>query len=280
MKKILIFMLFLLINISHTFANSWELISEKNNINLSETLMIKAIVDFDWNDISFKDINLNNNFEILSKSSSTSSSTEISIINWETKQISKNKMELLLELKPLKTWTFEIWPATFTSSWAEIKTNIISINVEKWDNNMNFNWFSKEKDTNKINIFYYILWIIILVFWLNYAVILRLKNKKEFENTNIWWEKKDKVIFYPEIDDEYFEIKLNNIFLDYLEEKYFISNIYSRTSKEILREINDDDKDKIEDILNTFDMLKYSNTKEWKEKLLEKIKNLTFLRIN
>lgn len=276
MKKISMFLLFLLINISYVFANTWELVAEKKDINLSETLMIKATLEFEWNDISFKDLNLNDNFDIVSNSTSTSSNTQISIINWETKQISKNKMEVLIELKPLKSWKFDIWPATFLSNWKEIKTNIVSVNVEKWPDNSGFKWFSNEKSNDNSNIFYYILWIIILVLWLNYTVILRLKNKKEFENTNIWWKNKDKVVFFPEIDDEYFEIKLNNIFLDYLEEKYFISNIYSRTSTEILREINDESKDKIEEILWMFDTLKYSNTKEWKEKILEEIKKLDF----
>lgn len=276
MKKISMFLLFLLINISYVFANTWELVAEKKDIDLSETLMVKATLEFEWNDISFKDLNINDNFDIVSNSTSTSSNTQISIINWETKQISKNKMDVLIELKPLKSWKFDIWPATFLSNWKEIKTNIVSVSVEKWTNTSGFKWFSNEKNNDNSNIFYYILWIIILVLWLNYAVILRLKNKKEFENTNIWWKNKDKVVFFPEIDDEYFEIKLNNIFLDYLEEKYFISNIYSRTSTEILREINDESKDKIEEILWMFDTLKYSNTKEWKEKILEEIKKLDF----
>jgi hypothetical protein len=128
---------------------------------------------------------------------------------------------------------------------------------------------------NKGNVFYYILWIFVLVLWLNYAVILRLKNKNEFEEVDLWDDFWEKVMFFPDINDEYFEIKLNNIFLDYLEEKYWITGIYSKTWKEILEEINIENKFEIEDILNKFDMLKYSNTKQWKEKLLEKVKIIT-----
>jgi hypothetical protein len=111
-----------------------------------------------------------------------------------------------------------------------------------------------------------------LVLALNYIAIAKLKENKIKEKYEIKKIQKKDIIF-PSISDNNFEDNLYIIFLDLLDLKYCINNIYSKTSQEILDYVDKDNKKEVEEILKLFDILKYSKSKEGKEEILEKTEN-------
>jgi len=95
------------------------------------------------------------------------------------------------------------------------------------------------------------------------------ENKQVKENT-IDFEKQQ--LEYPNIDDEDFENKLDKVFKQKLAQKFNIPNIYNKTYTEILEKVNKDEK--VKEIINWLELLKYSNLVTDREKLLNLVKEL------
>ena len=88
--------------------------------------------------------------------------------------------------------------------------------------------------------------------------------------SNIDFEKK--TIEYPNLEDENFESKLDNIFREKLQQDFNILNIKTKTYDEILQETGNNDK--IKEIINWLKLLKYSNLVTDREKILEMVRGI------
>jgi len=312
MKKRFIFLLFIFLNfifISKLFAFDAQMQVDKTNVWLWETFNLRFEVKTStWGNISIKDIKNINNFNIVWKSQSSSSATQIVVENWKTKSKSITTYNLDLVLQARNKWKFNLWPAIINQDWKNIKTNSIIINVSNLSSvnsisrNNNVNSNNSTSYFNLLNYIYFFL-IIIWVFWtllyLNKKWLLfENNNKKSFsndiENKNNWKkeniitnnneiqgndeiqeidiEKLDNNIIYPEINDSDFNDKIDEIFRKKIKSKFWIWNINWLTYEEILEKLWDK-----QDIKNTVDLLmkiKYSNVILDKNKLLELIKDI------
>ncbi len=337
MKKILKSILFLFlffVFVLKSFAFDVNLNVDKNivDINNNFNLFLKITTN-NWWEIWVKSIKWLENFEILWKSQSQSSSSSVVIINWQTKQNITTNLVLNLILKPKKNWEFEIWPAILEKWGKQIKSNKVKIKVSwnksiflnnsspnlvlqknnssknNWNNlwkniqniqkNNNLNNDEKienfdnvDKKNFKDNSFY--LLILVLLIWLILAYLIKNKqnslekkqnfweNKEERENkeekNNLWWEidfeKKQKNFSYPDFWDENFVEKLDEIFREKIWQKYNLKNIFSQTYDEILVKIDENNKEKIKEIVDDLNKIKYSNKILDKTKILEKIKKI------
>ncbi len=132
MKKIIIRLGIIILSflfISITYASTLlDINVDKRELNKDETvnLTISVTTDSRWK-ITVRDIIWLDNFIQMWQTSSTS----MSIINWQT----KNNHKVVLKLKPLKSWDFFIWPVNMLV-WTNLyTTKNIKIKVNGIDNN-------------------------------------------------------------------------------------------------------------------------------------------------
>jgi len=145
MKRFLIFIGLFFLFLWHTFALETNLSVDNSVSNINEYLNIRLQISSD--DLaSIKQIKILwlDDFEKVWQSQSQSSSSKVVMINWKTESKTITIINFDLQLKPLKNWEFEIWPAIIdTWSW-EIKTNVVKVkidwtNIWIWNNNF-LNW--------------------------------------------------------------------------------------------------------------------------------------------
>jgi hypothetical protein len=81
MKKLIFLFLFSFISFAFA-ANNSELTSDKEELKINETFTLQAKLEFEGDlQATFKDLKLNDNFELLESSSFNSSDNNIEIIN-------------------------------------------------------------------------------------------------------------------------------------------------------------------------------------------------------
>ncbi len=252
------------------------------------------------------------NFNLINQSQSQSSSSTIIVVNWKTQNKTKTTIDLDLILKAKKKWNFILWPATLEVGTWKILTNSLKINVWwnntfinntfinnnaiTWNNNIKLNQLnSKEKDIkiekyNNIekkdlnnNLDLYLLLIVLLITGIVFYILNKKQPKlleKTISNKNhnsdlvekeINFEKIEK-IEYPEINDDKFLIKIDNILKNKLMLKFKIKNIKTKTYHELLNEIWENDL--ITNIIDMINKAKYSNNIWNKNKILELIKEI------
>lgn len=175
-----------------------ELLSDKSNINIDEqfslVLSIKHKSQF-WDNLWDINIAWLNSFEVIWNYSST----RMNVVNWEVKSI----IEKQIILKPLKEWSFTVWPATVNMNWSPINSNSIIISVWKKYNQANDGNITKD-DSSKIDILRIfkseeaLLFIFILFLW-----YYLWQNKKNY-NSDLDEKIIHKKIELPKIDDIYF----------------------------------------------------------------------------
>ncbi len=309
--KIFIFILIFVYIIWNAFAFDAQMQVDKTNVWLWETFNLRfEVKTATWGNISIKDIKNINNFNIVWKSQSSSSATQIVVENWKTKSKSITTYDLDLVLQAKNKWKFELWPAIINQNWKDIKTNSVSVNVtdvpiinNTSNNNVVNSWVNnslRKKTIEKYdyNIIYFLLiiiWIVWTLFYLNKKWLLfdnSIKkiedNNIDTENNNIKDEKKitdnedeikevnieeiEKTFSYPEINDIDFNNKIDEIFRKKLESKFWIWNIYWLTYEEILKKTWN--KQEIKDVVDLLVKIKYSNVILDKNKLLELIKDI------
>lgn len=97
-------------------------------------------------------------------------------------------------------------------------------------------------------------------------------NKREFKK--ITPRKISKEIIFPEITSESFNKNIHDIFIKYLEEKFYGKDFYYKTLSEIAGEIDKSDFPEIHKIIELLQKVKYSADKSQKELLLEKLQQI------
>jgi len=160
-KKILQIFLFigLFISIIYTsFAFESSISVDKNKVDINDYLNLKIEVSsLTWWEIWITKINWIENFDIISKSQSQSSSNSIVIINWKTQSKIKTSFNLNFILKAKTKWNYTIWPVILNRDKEEVKTNSLNIRVT-WDklylnnNHLNISTNTGNISTNTTNI--------------------------------------------------------------------------------------------------------------------------------
>lgn len=270
MKKISVFIIIFFWLFGNIFAQNAVLEVEKTQIVTWEKFSVVVTFDDIWD---FVELKWSENFQIISQSQSTSSMTQMTIINGETKQENKTIHEIFFTLSPLSAWEFQLWPAIFQTSSGSISSNAVKIQVTE-------NMIKSEsiRESNKGFLFTFLWNPIILIFFLFFLWLLWYwyslfqNNKKVFAQKMPDIPKKE--IIFPLQDDIDFEAKMYDIFIKYLEETFYGKDFYYKTLSEIANEIDKKEYPEIHIIIELLQKVKYSPDKSQKELLLEKLQQI------
>lgn len=270
MKKISVFIIIFFWLFGNIFAQNAVLEVEKIQIVTWEKFSVIVTFDDIWD---FVELKWSENFQIISQSESTSSMTQMTIINGETKQENKTIHEIFFTLSPLSAWEFQLWPAIFQTSSGSISSNAVKIQVTE-------NMIKSESipESNKGFLFTFLWNPIILIFFLFFLWLLWYwyslfqNNKKVFAQKMPDIPKKE--IIFPLQDDSDFEAKMYDIFIKYLEETFYGKDFYYKTLSEIANEIDKKEYPEIHIIIELLQKVKYSPDKSQKELLLEKLQQI------
>lgn len=270
MKKISVFIIIFFWLFGNIFAQNAVLEVEKTQIVTWEKFSVVVTFDDIWD---FVELKWSENFQIISQSESTSSMTQMTIINGETKQENKTIHEIFFTLSPLSAWEFQLWPAIFQTSSGSISSNAVKIQVTE-------NMIKSESipESNKGFLFTFLWNPIILIFFLFFLWLLWYwyslfqNNKKVFAQKMPDIPKKE--IIFPLQDDIDFEAKMYDIFIKYLEETFYGKDFYYKTLSEISSEIDKKEYPEIHIIIELLQKVKYSPDKSQKELLLEKLQQI------
>lgn len=289
MKKLIFLIVFYFLSSLNLYAFDANISVTKEEIWLKDNTKLRIQINHDnTKNIEIKEIKWIDNFIILNKTSWTSSSSNIVIVDWKTTSQSKTIDFIDLTLSPKKSWNFNIWPVIVETSEERKETNIISINVsESYKQKHENNDFKKDiKDDYLI--------LIILLFSLIFSLGLAYYFKKELFN-NFFEKYKNKLIKndqkieekvqevkseifldFPSFDDEDFAKKINYIFINKIKSKYYIENIEKKSNEEIHALIPDDlyDKEIIWKIIFILNRLKYSNEDIEKNEIIDLLKKI------
>jgi len=283
----------------------------ETNINDNINLRVE-INSTEWWEIWITNIKWLENFDLISQSQSQSSSTSMAVINWKTQNKTKSTINLDLTLKPKSKWEFVLWPATLEVGTWKVLTNTVKVkvwgdnlfihsNVANSTNHKQLNNLWQQKDS-KIKTYskiekrnfdnsrdLYLLLIILLFIWTGFY-ILNNENFKWFIKKDDWNIKNkwtnikneevggevnfDKVekIEYPELNDNDFISKVDNVLRNKLELKFNIRNINSKTYDELLKEIWENKW--LENLIKLINNAKYSNNIWNNNKILELLKEI------
>jgi hypothetical protein len=251
-KKITLLTLSWIVIFSNPY-NSFALLkaninTENNKIDINDTLNLNISIETDeWWEISISSIKwLDENFEVVWRSQSQWSSTQVVVVNWKTETKTSVSHQLNLELKAKKKWNYEIWPANIIEWNQKIETNSIKVEIW-WDklflNNNHLqvpNWNNMQIKTKKENeepsdfwkdiekqSFYdnknlYFIIIIFIITWLWIYIIIKqkklinnkvLSNKTDEKTDELNFEEDKNDIIYPEINDTDFVRKIDKILI-------------------------------------------------------------------
>jgi hypothetical protein len=150
MKKIILFLITFFISITSLFAeNKVNIWVSQRNVNIWDNINLQINISSSWNsDIEIAQINWIDNFKQLSQSQSR----QVQIINGESSSI----YTLQLDLQPINTWSYILWPVS-VEFWDElihsdpIEITVNSENIPRIKENNNKN-LDNNLDAKKQNI--------------------------------------------------------------------------------------------------------------------------------
>lgn len=270
MKKISVFIIIFFWLFGNIFAQNAVLEVEKTQIVTWEKFPVVVTFNDIW---EFVELKWSENFQIISQSQSTSSMTQMTIINGETKQENKTIREIFFTLSPLSAWEFQLWPAIFQTSSGSISSNAVKIQIMG-------SVIKSESlpESNKGFLFTFLWNPIILIFFLFFLWLLWYWYSLFQNNKKIFAQKipdiPKKEIIFPLQDDVDFEAKMYDIFIKYLEETFYGKDFYYKTLSEIANEIDKKEYPEIHIIIELLQKVKYSPDKSQKELLLEKLQQI------
>lgn len=288
MKKIWLYIVFFFLFSLNSYAFDAKISVSKDNLDLNDYTKIRIQVDHDnTKDINIKEVKWLDDFVILSKSSSSSYSSNVVIVDWKTQTESKSSDFIDLTISPKKIWNYSIWPAIIESDNETKETNIVSVNVSEIKSSKNNIQHIKKNDDNIF--FLVILWIIsflilisLYLYHFKKELFLKLISKVYNKNQKIEDEVVQdnalqvNVLDYPSLTDENFVEKIHKIFITKIKTKYYIEQIEKKSNEEIYELIPSDlsDKELIWKIIFSLNKLKYSNEAIEKNELIELIKKI------
>lgn len=306
--KIIYFIWLFYFSLINVLAFDANLSLNQSEIDINDFVNLRIqISSSQWWQVLVTEIKGLEKFKKIGQSQSTSSSSKIMIVNWQTKSETITTINLDLNLEAEETWEFEIGPALLQNWTWSINTNSVKLKViwnkiqGIWINNSvlpsqkinNSNSSKIEKPIKKLeenpikidelennNYELYLFVLILLVTLIIFYFLLKNRKQSLLKNNDpfaVWVKpsfeeiKKHKIV-YPEIDDNDFIKKAEIVLRKKLQNKFDLKNIENLTFQEIQTLLW-----KKEDLKDLFDLInkwKYWDTINNNSEILEKIKNI------
>lgn len=306
--KIIYFIWLFYFSLINVLAFDANLSLNQSEIDINDFVNLRIqISSSQWWQVLVTEIKGLEKFKKIGQSQSTSSSSKIMIVNWQTKSETITTINLDLNLEAEETWEFEIGPAVLQNWTWSINTNSVKLKViwnkiqGIWINNSvlpsqkinNSNSSKIEKPIKKLeenpikidelennNYELYLFVLILLVTLIIFYFLLKNRKQSLLKNNDslaVWVKpsfeeiKKHKIV-YPEIDDNDFIKKAEIVLRKKLQNKFDLKNIENLTFQEIQTLLW-----KKEDLKDLFDLInkwKYWDTINNNSEILEKIKNI------
>lgn len=277
MKKKIIKILFLfpvLMFFCTTFALNTNLQIDTHKATVDDRVNLKLTIDSrSWWTLQIDEIKWIENFEIVSKSQSSNFSS----INGEI----TSTLGINFTLMPKKKGSYEIGPIILNDGKEKFESNTVKIEItgEKiflnWNQSKNNIWNQnnpfqssppeniknepikgEEKDNFQIFLLLGVMSILILIVYFSLKTTQKQEVKKQEEK--IYIHQKQEYI-YPELTDENFAFKVDEIFREKIALKYHV-DIKWKNYSEILELIgNVDTKEQIKELIEILQKLKYSH---------------------
>ncbi|MDD3144993.1 MAG: BatD family protein [Candidatus Gracilibacteria bacterium] len=296
-KKIGLLSILFISFLPNIYAFDATISATKDKINLNDYTKLRIQVELkDEKNVEIKEIKGIENFDILSNTQGSSSSSNIVVVNGQTKTETKSINYIDLTLSPKKAGNYILGPAVLTDGTNSKETNSVNISVDdKKIINDDFpgnRGFEREQNGDYVEVIFSIiaLFLLIITFGIIYKFYPNFYNKYfDILKTNKYLKKSEnniekineenqesKEIIYPEISDIEFAEKINVILRKKLKNKYYIENIDAKSYNEIYELLPEDieDKQNLKNIIDTLNKLKYSNLDLEKNEILELVKNI------
>ncbi|MDD2907532.1 MAG: BatD family protein [Candidatus Gracilibacteria bacterium] len=300
LKKISFISILLFTYIGSTYAFDATISTTSDKINLNDYTKLRIQVELnDEKNVEIKEIKGLENFDILSNSQGSSSSSNVVIIDGKAKTETKSVNYIDLTISPKKSGNYILGPAIVTDGNITKETNSLNISVDgkkivKSNSHLNREFEKKGDDDFIIGIILFIFLLITVLFlgivykfypdlFNKYYELLKNKFNTIFSiNAGNATNEKNEIevdlseINYPEISDLDFAEKINVILRKKLKNKYYIENIDSKSYNEIYELLPQDlaDKANLKNIIDTLNKLKYSNLDLEKNEILELVKKI------
>lgn len=299
--KIIFLIVSFLIFIPNLYSFEAYINTDSRDIKLNEKFNINLKIDLkDSKNIKINRIKWIENFDLIWQSQSQQSKSRTTIINWKTDTISKQIIDVNYLIKPKKSWEYILWPIILSEWKNTYSTNSLVLNVsdEFINNKEKINKYSIDKNEG-VNFKYTFLYLFTLFLILIFILIVFLNNNKfvkkyiqkllnkfgykknintdsDFNHYKMDDFEKNQIINYPDINDQDFVYKIDDIIRQKISKKYNLKGINKLTYNEILQSLDQNLSDKfiLENIFDMISKIKYSNILISKSQLLELVKKI------
>lgn len=299
--KITFLIVSFLIFIPNIYSFDANISTDSREIKMNETFSLNLKIGLkDSQNININRIKWIENFDLLWQSQSQQSKSRTTIINWKTDTISKQIVNVNYILKPKESGEYVLWPIVL-SEWNNIyNTNslVLQVSDKLIKNKEIVNKINNDKYKG-VNYQYLFLFLLPLFLLIVFITILFFKNNKIIKNdiqkllNKFGYKKnintyndsihykmddfeKNQSINYPDINDQDFVMKLDDIIRQKISKKHNLKGINKLTYSEILQslDLNLSDKYILDNIFDMINKIKYSNILVSKNQLLELVKKI------
>ena len=130
MKKILLWIILFIFTISWVFAFNADLSVNNNTANINNPIQLTLKLTIDQNGpVKIKKINWLENFSVVWQRQFQSSSSQVTVINGQTKSVNTTIYNVVLSLSAKKAWDYTVWPAILEVWNKEYKTNTVNVKI-------------------------------------------------------------------------------------------------------------------------------------------------------
>lgn len=130
MKKILLWFMLFIFGISSVFAFDASLSTNTTNANINSSIQLTLKLSVDQNaQVKIAKIKWLENFDVVWQRQFQSSSSQVTIVNGQTKSVNTTTYTLILSLSAKKSWDYTIWPAILEIWNKTYKTNQVDVKI-------------------------------------------------------------------------------------------------------------------------------------------------------
>lgn len=292
MKKKIIKILFLfpvLMFFCTTFALNMSLQIDTSQATVDDRVNLKLTIDSqEWGSVQIDEIKWIENFEIVSQSQSSNFS---SINGKITSTLSIN-----FTLIPKKKGSYEIGPIILNDGKEKFESNTVKIEItgEKiflnWNQSKNNVWIQNNpfqntqkeekiwewnqiQEKNNFQIFL-LLWVMSILILIVYFLLKITQNQElQKQEEKVYVNQKQEFV-YPELNDENFASKVDEIFRKKISLKYNIETKAKNYSEMILLIWDSDKKEQIKELIDLLQKLKYSHLITNNSRIIELLQHI------
>ncbi len=130
MKKIIVWFMLFVFAISNVFAFDASLSTNTTNVNINNPIQLTLKLTIDQNaQVKIKKINWLEYFNVVWQRQFQSSSSQVTIVNGQTKSVNTTIYNVVLSLSAKKSWNYTVWPAILEVWNKEYKTNTVNVKI-------------------------------------------------------------------------------------------------------------------------------------------------------